>query len=86
MPIDIEALLQPISDEEPCGSDLRYHPVTDKIKEARRQEEALAQGVWEREVKVADYVAVLKLAKEALTKQSKDLQIAAWLTALTTLR
>ncbi len=80
MPIDIEALLQPISANEPAGADLRYQPVTDKIKEARRQEENLAQGVWEREVKVADYVAVIKLAKEALTKQSKDLQIAAWLT------
>jgi len=80
MPLDIDALLVPISAEQPSGADLRYSPVTDKIKEARRQEENLAQGVWEREVKTADYVAVIKLAKEALIKQSKDLQIAAWLT------
>ncbi len=80
MPIDIDALLIPISADEPSGSDLRYQPVTDKIKEARRQDDNLSQGVWERELKTADYIAVMKLAKEALTKQSKDLQIAAWLT------
>jgi type VI secretion system protein ImpA len=80
MPVDIESLLQPISGEQPSGDDLRYNPVTDKIKEARRQDDTLAQGVWERELKSADYVLVIKLAKEALTKQSKDLQIAAWLT------
>src|ERR1700733_5949207 len=80
MPIDIDALLVPISAQEPSGSDLRYQPVTDKIKEARRQDDNLSQGVWERELKTADYVAVMKLAKEALSKQSKDLQIAAWLT------
>src|ERR1700681_2778993 len=80
MPIDLEALLQPISSDEPSGVDLRYRPVTDQIKEARRQEDDLVQGVWKREIKTADYVQVLKLSKEALTKQSKDLQIAAWMT------
>jgi len=80
MPIEIDALLVPISSQGPSGADLRYQPVTDKIKEARRQEDNLTQGVWEREVKTADYVSVIKLAKEALAKQSKDLQIAAWLT------
>ncbi len=80
MPIDLEALLQPISPEQPSGVDLRYQPVTDQIKEARRQEDDLAQGVWKRDVKLADYALVIKLSKEALSKRSKDLQIAAWLT------
>lgn len=80
MPIDLEALLQPISSDQPSGTDLRYAPVTSQIKEARRSEDDIAQGVWEREIKTADYVLVLKLAKEALSKQSKDLQIAAWMT------
>jgi type VI secretion system protein ImpA len=79
MPIDIEALLQPIPGERPSGADLRYHPLTDQIKEARRQEDGLNQGVWKRDVKTADYAQVIKLSKEALLKHSKDLQIAAWL-------
>jgi type VI secretion system protein ImpA len=80
MPIDIEALLQPISTDSPSGADLRYKPITDQIKEARRQEDDLAQGVWQREIKTADYVLVLKLTRDVLSKQSKDLQIAAWMT------
>jgi type VI secretion system protein ImpA len=80
MPIDIEALLQPISESHPCGADLRNHPVFIQIREARREEENLAQGVWEHDVKEADYALALKLAKEALTKRGKDLQVAAWTT------
>ena len=80
MPIDIPTLLLPISAESPCGIDLRYHPLTEKIKEARRQEEDISQGVWKREVKAADHKLVLKLTTEGLTRQSKDLQIAAWMT------
>jgi type VI secretion system protein ImpA len=79
MPIDVEALLQPISEKDPSGADLRYDPLTDQIKEARRREDDLNQGVWKRDVKTADYVLVIKLATEALGKRTKDLQIAAWL-------
>jgi type VI secretion system protein ImpA len=80
MPIDIEALLQPISDSRPCGADLRNHPIFIQIREARRQEENLSQGVWAYDVKEADYGLALKLSVEALTKRGKDLQVAAWLT------
>jgi type VI secretion system protein ImpA len=80
MPIDIESLLQPISADAPAGADLRYAPITEQIKEARRQEDELTQGVWQREVKVADYALVIKLSKETLSKRSKDLQVAGWLT------
>ncbi|MGH9816875.1 MAG: ImpA family type VI secretion system protein, partial [Candidatus Acidiferrales bacterium] len=74
-------LLNPIPGENPGGKNLRYDPVYDKIKEARREEdEAIPQGDWEREVKVADPAQVSKLAIEALSGKSKDLQIAAWLT------
>src|ERR1039457_2350160 len=80
MPIDIEALLQPISDSQPCGAEIRNLPLFIQIREARRQEEDLAQGVWAHDVKEADYALALKLSKEALTKRGKDLQVAAWLT------
>ena len=80
MPIDIDALLRPISESLPCGADVRNHPIFIQIREARRQEENLAQGIWKRDVKEADYPLALKLSREALTKRGKDLQVAAWTT------
>ena len=80
MPIDIEALLQPIPGGLPSGPDLRYHPISDQIKEARREEADISQGVWVLDVKAADYPLVLKLCKDALGKRGKDLQIAGWMT------
>ncbi len=75
-----ENLLNPIPGSNPSGEDLRYNPIYDKIKEARREEEESEQGEWKHEVKKADYPAVIKLASEALATKSKDLQLAAWLT------
>src|ERR1017187_4038495 len=74
-----EDILNPIPGDSPSGQDLRYAPVYDKIKEARREDDDLNQGDWQRERKVADQVAVVKLAQEAIATQSKDLQLAAWL-------
>jgi len=75
-----EDILNPIPGDNPGGKDLRYAPVYDKIKEARREDDDLNQGVWKLERKVADHNAVIKLAQEAIATQSKDLQLAAWLT------
>jgi type VI secretion system protein ImpA len=80
MPIDIETLLQPVSVDGPCGPDLRDHPLYIQIREVRRQEDTLNQGVWKRDLKEADYPLALKLSAEALTKLGKDLQVAAWMT------
>jgi type VI secretion system protein ImpA len=75
-----EDLLQPISGANPAGVTLRYDPMYDKIKEARREEEDVDQGDWKRPRKVADWPLVIKLASDALATRSKDLWIAAWLT------
>ncbi len=75
-----EDLLQPIPGSNPGGTNLRYDPIYDKLKEARREEEDVDQGDWKRPRKVADWPLVIKLATDALTTKSKDLQIAAWLT------
>ena len=75
-----EGLLNPIPGDNPSGKTLRYDPVYDKIREARREEDVLPQGDWSREVKKADFPLVIKLATEALSTKSKDLQLAAWLT------
>ncbi len=72
-------LLDPIPGSSPTGENLYYSPVYDKIKEARRQEDEVSQGEWRHEVKKADFPLVVKLATEALSKKSKDLQLAAWL-------
>src|SRR5208283_4227043 len=73
-------LLNPIPGENPSGEDLRYAPVYDQIKEARREEEESAQGDWVHDVKKADYPLVIKLTTDAIATKSKDLQLAAWLT------
>jgi len=73
-------LLNPIAGSNPSGSNLRYDPVYDQIKEARRQDDTGPQGDWQRERKVADYRQVIDLAGKALAERSKDLQLAVWLT------
>jgi type VI secretion system protein ImpA len=72
-------LLQPIPGDSPGGVSLRYDPIYDKIKEARREDVDLPLGAWQRTLKVADYGLVNKLAGEALATKSKDLQLAVWL-------
>jgi type VI secretion system protein ImpA len=79
--IDVAAILEPITGPSPAGVSLHYETEYDRIREARRDEDPnLPQGVWRRDIKRADWNLVVALSAEALTRQSKDLQIAAWLT------
>src|SRR5580658_5546373 len=73
-------LLNPIEGPNPSGVNLRYEPIYDKIKEARREEDQPPPGMAERDRKVADNSLVIKLAKDVLANKTKDLQLAAWLT------
>lgn len=77
--LDFDALLAPIDGDNPAGESLRYDGTYDQIKEARREDEVLSQGDWSRDLKVADWPQVIKLATNALTQKSKDLQLGAWL-------
>lgn len=79
MPLPDE-LLNPIEGPNPGGANLRYDPVYDKIKEARREEAQPPPGMTEQDRKVADNTQVVKLTTELLTKRTKDLQLAAWFT------
>jgi type VI secretion system protein ImpA len=72
-------LLTPISGSNPGGQSLRYDPVRDRIKDARREEFEAPQGAWKTEVKTADWDLVIRLAGEAIAERSKDLQMAVWL-------
>ena len=77
-------LLNPIPGANPCGENLRYAPVYDKIKEARREDDDAPQGEWRIERKTADFPLVIKLTSDALANKSKDLQLAVWLTEANT--
>src|ERR1700678_1768725 len=72
-------LLKPISEEQPSGENLRYAPVYDKIKEARRDDDDAPQGLWQRERKLADWALTIKLIGETLATKTKDVQLVAWL-------
>lgn len=81
MPLLRDDLLTPIAGDNPSGVSLRYDPIYDRIKEARREDAELPTGeLPEGPRKTADPQAVLRLATEALATQSKDLQLAAWAT------
>jgi type VI secretion system protein ImpA len=84
MPLNTElvaTLLQPVADTAPSGADLRYDPRINAIKEARRE---VVPTPAEREAgdggKVADWTSVLSTTTQMLSKETKDLQLAAWLT------
>src|ERR1700730_2367872 len=73
-------LLNPIEGPNPSRANLRYDPLYDKIKEARREEDQPPAGMTERDRKVADSPLVIKLTSDLLINKTKDLQLAAWLT------
>ena len=77
--IDLTTLLAPIAGDNPAGEDLRYAPVYDDLKEARRADDLLDRGDWSRELKTADWDQVYVLATDILQNRSKDLMVAAWL-------
>ncbi len=77
--MDLDVILQPISEDSPSGESLRYSGIYDEIAEARRADENLNQGEWVTDLKVADYGRVIDLALPALSTQTKDLQLGVWL-------
>jgi type VI secretion system ImpA family protein len=78
---ELATLLKPISEDNPSGASLRYEPVYDQIKEARRDDDPnLERGVWQMTLKKSDWGAVQNLCVDCLKKRTKDLQIGAWLT------
>lgn len=77
---ETQALLAPISDEAPAGKYLRY-PLYRQVEEARRADDALPRGDWSlKRLKAADWPKVVSLTRDALAAETKDLQLAVWLT------
>lgn len=77
--IDLPALLSPVSEPLPAGEYMRYSGVYDEIGEARRADELYGQEDIQSELKVAEFPKVVELSLPVIEKESKDLQIAAWL-------
>jgi type VI secretion system protein ImpA len=77
--LDFKAMLEPIPGDNPAGEPVRYSGAYDAIQEARREDDALPMGEWQREVKAADWRAAINLSTEVIATKSKDLQIGAWL-------
>src|SRR6266853_1645398 len=74
-------LLDPITAEQPTGTDLRWTSEWDRIKEARRADDGLDSGKWtKKDQKTSDWPRVKELVTTALRERSKDLQLALWLT------
>lgn len=77
---ELEMLLAPITEHEPCGPAMRYDPAFTEIRLAREEDDpSLPMGQWERPLKRADWVLIEDRCKDMLANRSKDLQIAAWL-------
>jgi type VI secretion system protein ImpA len=76
-----QKLIDPISSsDDPCGSYLIYEKEYDDIKSARDEDDpSLPQGIWQKELKKADWHKVENICIDALTNKTKDLQIASWL-------
>ncbi|QIL20894.1 type VI secretion system protein TssA [Thermomonas sp. HDW16] len=80
MAIDVNELLAPVPGGDPAGSDASFSDQFDRIREARRADDAgLAQGDWQTELKVADWREAQSLSEDILLRTSKDLQAAVWL-------
>jgi type VI secretion system ImpA family protein len=78
--IDVLDLLQPIPGGNPAGESLRYQGTYDRIADARREDDpSLSQGIYKSTLKRAEWATVETICVEALTKRSKDLQLAGWL-------
>lgn len=78
--MDIDTLLLPISASNPCGDSLLHDPLLDDIASARLEDDpTLPLGVWSSKPKKANWKEVAHLCEMALTKRSKDLQLAVWL-------
>ena len=86
--IDMEALLAPIGGDAPAGSDLRedfsaqstYYRLRDARAEARAAERQADSDPEADAVMPPQWRQVRELSIKALSEQTKDLEIAAWLT------
>lgn len=79
--VDLNKILHPVSQNQPCGIPAENLPLYEKISQYRESDE---EGVndqlgWSYQPRKADWLKVKTLCLEMLETQSKDLQILCWL-------
>lgn len=78
--LDIEQLLAPVSEQDPCGEDIGFSSEVDAIAKARQADDpTLEQGAWVTSLKEADWKFVAARCAQLIEKRSKDLRLAVWL-------
>jgi len=85
--LDFEVLLQPISEDEPGGENLRedisptsvYYQIKDARAAARAAERSANQAGETDDGSSSNWKTILKLSPDVLATRSKDLEIVAWL-------
>lgn len=81
MHLDINTYLQPISQQQPCGTDFSFSNIFHEIKKAKTQDDLLLdQGDWVTEPKQADWSFVAQKSMELFTESTKDIRLLNWLT------
>ncbi len=76
---ELKKFMKPFPGPNPGGSDIRLSLEYTSIQEAFREDAFLPQGVWQQEIKTADWRKVEKLCSFVLMRKSKDLLVACWL-------
>jgi type VI secretion system protein ImpA len=77
----LEQLLLPVSAAEPAGRWMRYEPSFSELSRLREEDDPnLPMGDWERPLQKANWANVAEVSVRLLEKDSKDFQVAAWLT------
>ena len=78
--MNIDPLLEPITEDARCGVDLSFSVEFDRLQELRRSDDpTLPQGEFVTDLKTADWQAASDLCQGILTTRSKDLRVAGWL-------
>jgi type VI secretion system protein ImpA len=73
-------MLQLISADNPSGPSLRDDEIYQRIQQARLEDDnSTPRGVWEFEMRRADWNTVYELASSSIKERSKDIQLAVWM-------
>lgn len=79
--VSVERLLVPFDDSDrPCGDFLKFTDVYSDIEKARLADDtSTPTGEWQHEKNTSNWDDVIELSVSALSRKTKDLQIAIWL-------
>jgi len=78
--LDLDALLGPISEDGPAGADLRESSGDVSLSQIAEMRREVDPSVDPEGAKAANWPGVRAACEEVLTRKSKDMQVAGWLT------